>query len=477
MALGAGYRPDPRLPDELPQSLYVRVWPAAFPQTIPRLADHHALADVGLAALDTEAWCQHFGRFVPLPNNLQQPLALAYHGHQFRVYNPDIGDGRGFLFAQLRETGTDRLLDLGTKGSGTTPFSRGGDGRLTLKGAVREHLAACQLDALGVPTARTAAILETGEALYRDDEPSPTRAAVLTRLSWGHIRVGTFQRTAYQRDTAGRDALLAYCCKHFVADTIPDEPGAQALAVLDHAVARNAELGAHWLMAGFVHGVLNTDNININGESFDYGPWRFLPTYDRSYTAAYFDEMGLYAFGRQPSGIKWALARLAECFLDIADRDSLAAILERFDERFHAGANRVLCARLNLVPRGYTADQRLLQALLDFLETSQAGFEQTLYDLYGGPARADQRAASPQAHLYDGEAFQNLARELAAYGCAEPRRLAHPYFRRGQPVTLLGDEVEALWTAIAERDDWAPLHAKLAAIGEMKAAQHPSSVL
>ena len=124
---------------------------------------------------------------------------MRYHGHQFRVYNPDLGDGRGFLFAQLREAGTGRLLDLGTKGSGQTPWSRTADGRLTLKGGVREVLAAEMLEALGVPTSRAFSLIETGEALQRNDEPSPTRSAVLTRLSHSHIRFGTFQRHAYLR--------------------------------------------------------------------------------------------------------------------------------------------------------------------------------------------------------------------------------------------------------------------------------------
>ena len=153
-------------------------------------------------------WSAHFGRFEPLPDSLAAPLALRYHGHQFRVYNPDIGDGRGFLFAQLRDE-RGRLLDLGTKGSGTTPYSRSGDGRLTLKGAVREMLASEMLEALGVTTSRTFSIVETHEELWRGDEPSPTRSAVLVRLSHGHIRIGSFQRLAAKGDEAGHGAAGA----------------------------------------------------------------------------------------------------------------------------------------------------------------------------------------------------------------------------------------------------------------------------
>ena len=170
------------------------VEPADFPQAIPRVFDERAAASVGLDKLSEDERACAFVRFEPLPGAQPSPLAIRYHGHQFRNYNPQIGDGRGFLYAQLHETltleggGARRLLDLGTKGSGQTPYSRSGDGRLTLKGGVREVLAARMLEALGVPTSRALALYETGEQLERGDEPSPTRSAVLTRLSWSHLR-------------------------------------------------------------------------------------------------------------------------------------------------------------------------------------------------------------------------------------------------------------------------------------------------
>src|SRR5688572_10933941 len=185
---------------ELGDSFYDPVEPAGFPATILRFRNRRWAPAVGLDQLSDEDWIRHFGRFEPLPGNLPRPLALRYHGHQCRVYNPDIGDGRGFLFAQLRD-GEDRLLDLGTKGSGQTPYSRFGDGRLTLKGGVREVLATEMLEALGVDTSKSFSLVETGEALERNDEPSPTRSAVLVRLQHSHIRIGTFQRLAYFRET------------------------------------------------------------------------------------------------------------------------------------------------------------------------------------------------------------------------------------------------------------------------------------
>src|SRR5438552_11143012 len=162
-----GYRPDPKILT-LGPDFYDPVEPAPFPKCIPRFVNRRRAEQVGLK-LDEESWSRHFCRFEPLPDSLSQPLALRYHGHQFRVYNPEIGDGRGFTFAQLRDV-RERLLDLGTKGSGLTPWSRTADGRLTLKGAVREILATEMLEALGVYTSKTFSVIETGEALERGDE-------------------------------------------------------------------------------------------------------------------------------------------------------------------------------------------------------------------------------------------------------------------------------------------------------------------
>ena len=174
-APSAPYRPDPAILT-LADWLGDPVRAADFPQTTLRFRNDRAAAEVGLDHLDDAQWIAHFGQFRPLPDNLPDALALRYHGHQFQVYNPDLGDGRGFLFAQVRDA-AGRLMDLGTKGSGQTPWSRQGDGRLTLKGAVREVLATEMLEALGVATSRSLSVIETGEALWRGDEPSPTRSA------------------------------------------------------------------------------------------------------------------------------------------------------------------------------------------------------------------------------------------------------------------------------------------------------------
>ncbi|MBN9318902.1 MAG: YdiU family protein, partial [Caulobacterales bacterium] len=316
MPVSPAYRPDPRFA-ALGPDFSDPVRPADFPEAIPRVFNARAAATVGLDALTDAERSAHFHRFEPLPDNQPQPVAMRYHGHQFRSYNPQLGDGRGFLFAQLREAGTGRLLDLATKGSGQTPWSRQGDGRLTLKGGVREVLAATMLEALGVPTSRAFALFETGEALMRGDEPSPTRSAVLTRLSHSHIRFGVFQRQAY----FDRPDLIGVLVDHAVETYFPHRADApdRAIALLEEAVARTARLVARWMAAGFVHGVLNTDNMVVTGESFDYGPWRFLPRNDPTFTAAYFDSSGLYAFGRQPGTAFWNLQQFAGCLDLVAD--------------------------------------------------------------------------------------------------------------------------------------------------------------
>jgi uncharacterized protein YdiU (UPF0061 family) len=444
------------------------VEPASFPAHLLRYRNQHWAARVGLDDLSDQAWIDHFGRFVPLPGSFPRPLALRYHGHQFRSYNPDLGDGRGFLFAQLHDLRDGRLLDLGTKGSGTTPWSRNGDGRLTLKGGVREVLATAMLESLGVYTSKSFSLIETGEALLRGDEPSPTRSAVLVRLSHTHIRIGSFQRLAFLRDTASLQRLLDHSIAVAMPEAWREDPAERALAFLRQVCRNVAALGAQWMAAGFVHGVLNTDNINITGESFDYGPWRFVPTFDPEFTAAYFDHQGLYAFGRQPDTLLWNLARLAECLLPLAGQDQLEQALAGFVPAFRADLTRAILRRLGLAPAGEAADAALGQAVWSFLQASQVPFEQMFFDLYGGLAE-NRLTNSPAASFYAAESFAPLRAALLGRTPAEGARLDHPYFA-GSPCTMLIEEVEQIWASIAEADDWSLFRQKLARIGEMAEA-------
>jgi uncharacterized protein YdiU (UPF0061 family) len=455
------YAPDPRHL-VLGPAHHDEVRAAAFPAPTLRWRDDRAAAEVGLASLTDDEWLAHFGRFAPLPDNLPAPLALRYHGHQFGSYNPGLGDGRGFLFAQLRDH-RGALRDLGTKGSGTTPYSRGFDGRLTLQGAVREILAASQLAALGVPTCRILSVVETGEALVRQDEPSPTRGAVMVRLSASHVRFGTFQRLAHLGERHELRRLVMYVLETYLPHLDPgDDPAA---TLLGHEVWAHADLVARYLAAGFVHGVLNTDNLEVTGESFDYGPWRFAPTWDEAFTAAYFDTGGYYALGRQPEAFARNLGHLADALAPSSSRAALQAALAMFPAAFAAARVAAMVRRLGLVlgPRS----PALVDALLDFAARSRIGWDRLCFDLRGGDL--DRAAAGPAAALYRSEAFAPVVALLAAH-VAAPGALAHPYWSRPAPCAMLIDEVRALWAAIAERDDWAPLHAKLAEIRLLEAA-------
>ena len=463
------YRPSRRHAD-LGDGFFDVVAPASFPRHVLRYRNQDWAARIGLADLDDLEWVDHFARFVPLPDSFPAPLALRYHGHQFQVYNPDLGDGRGFLFAQVHDLEDGRLLDLGTKGSGRTPWSRGGDGRLTLKGGVRELLASSMLEALGVDTSKTFSLIETGEELVRGDEPSPTRSSVLVRLSHSHIRIGTFQRFAYHQDRAALGRLLDHAVQTYLPAAWREQESERALAFLELVVAAVARTGAQWLAAGFVHGVLNTDNINITGESFDYGPWRFLPTYDPGFTAAYFDHGGLYAFGRQPTTLLWNLTRLAECLLPLAPQSELERVLTGFRTVFPRELAVAVRRRLALRSGGEQADGALVEALFAFLQESQAPYEQVFFDWRGGLASAHRAAASPIAAMYEAPAFAPLRRAMAALEPGDEAGLAHPYFARPRPVTMLIDEVEGLWAPVAAADDWAPLAGRLAAIREMAEA-------
>ena len=450
MAAPQPYRPDPRIL-ELGEAFYDPVAPADFPQTVPRFFNRRWAERVGLGDLDEEQRARHLGRFEPLPENLLWPLALRYHGHQFRHYNSELGDGRGFLFAQLRDDRA-RLLDLGTKGSGTTPWSRRGDGRLTLKGGVREVLATEMLEAFGVNTSKTFALFETGEGLWRGDEPSPTRAAVLTRLSHGHIRIGTFQRLAYSGDTDNLAFLTRYCLVNLHGEEAGNDPLENASRLFDLVVSATATLAAAYLAAGFVHGVLNSDNIAITGESFDYGPWRFTPNWDEAFTAAYFDETGLYAFGRQPDAIQWNVAQLAGCLALLGQVPGLADSLASWAARFEAALTSAMLARLGVVARSEQEDRPLVAAIIKALQLRAVTIDRLFFDWRGG--------RDPGGATYAADPFRQLAAALDERTTAR----SHSYWSDPEPCSMHIDEVEAIWAAIAERDDWTSFEAKIVAV-------------
>jgi uncharacterized protein YdiU (UPF0061 family) len=474
------YRPEPRFFDLGPDYADA-VRPADFPRTVLRFRNDRAAATVGLETLSDAEWIAAFGRFEPLPGQ-PGPIAMRYHGHQFRTYNPDLGDGRGFLAAQMWEnpraqaasdrvasdSAPGRLLDLGTKGSGQTPWSRGGDGRLTLKGGVREALAPAMLEALGVPTSRAFSLIETGEALERGDEPSPTRSSVLVRLSHSHVRFGTFQRAAY----LGRKDQIETLVEHVRALYHPHVAAGDAPGLLRAIVEASAKLTARWIAAGFVHGVLNTDNLNVTGESFDYGPWRFLPRYEPGFTAAYFDQTGLYAFARQPEAVFWNLTQLAGCLKLVADVQPLTDALNGFGPAYIRELRAAFLMRLGVLSLGEAADQRLLDTTLALLREGGEAlrWEPLFFDWFGGFASSARALSGPRAKAYQGEAFDAFRFALMEHEPDRIDRLEHPMFAAREPEEMLIEEVEAIWSAIDADDDWGPFEAKLARLDAAREA-------
>lgn len=430
---------------QLGSDFYDEVEAARFPQEILRYWN---------SSLKINIEKSHFVKFTPLENNLAKPLALRYHGHQFQQYNSELGDGRGFLFAQLMIN--NQWYDLGTKGSGQTPYSRSGDGRLTLKGAMREALATELLESLGVNTSKTLCFFETGEKLARNDEPSPTRSAVLTRFTTGHIRIGTFQRLAYLNQLDNLKKLTSYCMNFYFHEKI-ETPIDEVMAAkfLQAAVDRNAALVAQVMMAGFVHGVLNTDNINIAGELFDYGPYRFIPGYDPDFTAAYFDHQGLYSFGRQPVSFLWALHQLAESLKLAFPALIIEPILETFSNTFNAAVHRHFFRRLNLKINTFEKNSELISEFFGFMESRKLGFEEMFFDFHS--KRVLLQPVLSQKYLEAGSLLQKLG-ELEV---EDPNLALHNYFGQEKPTTLLIAEIESIWASIAENDDWGPFEAKL----------------
>ncbi len=453
---------------ELGGEFYDPVVPATFPDCKARFLNHQAAHFLSLDELsnDSDSWARRLHRFESWPENIPTPLALRYHGHQFRHYNPDLGDGRGFLFAQIQ--GDDgQIYDLGTKGSGQTPYSRSGDGRLTLKGAFREALATELLESLGVKTSRTFSFFETGEHLDRNDEPSPTRAAVLTRMSLSHIRIGSFQRLAFLKETENILKLLRYSVRHYFPEISLDQTDLQIASQFLTSVSQKlASLSAQYMIAGFVHGVLNSDNMNVTGESFDYGPYRFLPHYDPNFTAAYFDHTGLYCFGRQPSAINWNVAQLAGSLQTAIPELPAKELIEGFGPYFSSEVLRLFFQRLNLkISEDPEQNEECISQFFLFLAQTRIGYEQLFFDLHSfglHHQNGNQRLQrSPAKEHYQSPLFHDLQQALLKYQILDEAKAKHPYFDRDLPCTLIIDELESLWKPISEQDDWSAFEKKI----------------
>jgi uncharacterized protein YdiU (UPF0061 family) len=425
---------------------YLRVAPDPAPA--PRLLVlNRSLADaLGLDLSDAEAEAWLSGASLP-PG--AEPIAQAYAGHQFGGFSPQLGDGRAHLLGEI-VTPKGARFDLQLKGSGKTPFSRGGDGKAALAPMLREYLISEAMAALGVPTTRSLAVVATGETVWRE---TALPGAVLARVAASHLRVGTFQFFAARGDQAQVRRLADYA----IARHYPDAAQAPnpALALLDAVIAAQARLIAQWMGLGFVHGVMNTDNMAISGETIDYGPCAFMEGYAPGTVFSSIDRQGRYAYANQPLILGWNLARLAEALVPLLDpvaetgvkiaNDRLAGIADRYRAEWLAVMRRKL---------GLSGEDPGDGALADDLLTAMQGADWTLTFR----RLADDAALRP---LFDDftamQAWLPRWRARAGEGAAQRIATANP------AVIPRNHKVEEALTA-ATAGDMAPFHALLAAI-------------
>lgn len=386
-----------------------------------------------------------------------EPIALAYAGHQFGGFVPQLGDGRAILLGEV--VGTDgQRRDIQLKGSGPTPFSRGGDGRAGLGPVMREYIVSEAMAALGVPTTRALAVVVTGEPVYRE---RALPGAVLTRVAASHIRVGTFEYFAARRDVDGLRVLTDHALGRHYPHAVGEANG--ALALLENVIQAQAHLVAQWMGLGFVHGVMNTDNTTISGETIDFGPCAFLDEYNPNKWFSSIDRSGRYAFSNQPQVAQWNLARLAETLLDlISDKEdeAVALAMERlqtFPAFYDAAVLRLWRSKLGLVSEE-PDDALLMRDLLERMAANHVDytlFFRRLCDSAADP-RADEAAAAlfdtPGAFMHWAEAWRH---RLAAERTSPAERAAA--MRKANPAFIpRNHRVEEALEAAMSRGDLAP---------------------
>jgi serine/tyrosine/threonine adenylyltransferase len=363
----------------LPSRFYARLAPTAVAEPRLLVLNRPLTEDLGLEpnALEPEAAALFSGNQLPEDAD---PIAMAYAGHQFGVFVPSLGDGRAILLGELR--GRDGVLrDVQLKGAGRTPFSRGGDGRAVVGPMLREYLVSEAMHALGVPTTRSLAVVTTGEQVFRE---RALPGAILTRVAASHVRVGTFQYFAARGDQEAVRELLQYViARHYPAARETQVP---ALTVLKEVAQRQLALITDWMLLGFIHGVMNTDNMAVSGETIDYGPCAFMDDYDPNRVFSSIDQGGRYAYANQPVIAQWNLARFAETLLFLIDPDPdraaalavevLEPFVEEFNTRFLAGMGRKL--GLSSPAAG---DAALIKRLLSAMQHAETDFTLTFRSL------------------------------------------------------------------------------------------------
>lgn len=387
-------------------------------------------------------------------------VAEAYAGHQFGVYSPRLGDGRALLLGELRAP-DGRIVDLHLKGSGRTPFSRGGDGLAALGPMLRELLVGAALHAQGIPTTRALAVVRTGEDVWREGGPQP--GAILCRVASSHLRVGTFQYAASMGEQGPLAELAAYAVRRHAPEAASAE--VPALALLEHVVAVQAELVAQWMLAGFVHGVMNTDNMAISGESIDFGPCAFLDAYDPDAVFSSIDTGGRYRFGNQPAAAMWNLARFAESLLPLMAADprdavepALAAV-RAFEPAYTAAFSAGLARKLGLS----ASDDELQLELLGAMAATRMDWTAWLRAL-----AEDREGELLDSRAVDstGEGVGRLRAWISRWEATLPegRDAARPAMLAANPAIIpRNDRVEAALEAAAE-GDLGPFERLLAAV-------------
>ncbi len=459
--------------ESLGADYYDDVVAAEFSQQTLRFRNDDLLIQLGLdpSGVRDGDFTEAFGKFVSPDHPF---LALRYHGYQFGEYNPGLGDGRGFLYGQVR--GVDgELYDFGTKGSGRTPYSRGGDGMLTLKGGVREVLAAEALHQMGVRTSRCLSMVETGLDLWRGDEPSPTRSAVMVRFSRSHIRFGTFERLNYLKRKDLIQKLLDHVIKYYYSHLTQVAGVDRYAQFYTELVQRVAELVAQWMAAGFCHAVLNTDNMSITGESFDYGPFAFLPSYNPDFTAAYFDHYGRYSYGNQPGICKLNLELLQQPLAAIIDRAEMTTALAKFEGYYFPYYKKLMLQKLGFKSETTPVRDELLVATLQLLVDTQVGYHQFFFEVSQAfklrwvndlNAILNETGLMPEVVANSGyQQWLHLYHQALSELPEAELNLVGSTLDRSNPATiLLRPQIESIWEPITQENNWEPFYDLLAKI-------------
>jgi uncharacterized protein YdiU (UPF0061 family) len=449
----------------LPAPFHTPAQPANAPA--PRLLVWNEALATGLgldsAALQPVAHELFSGRQLPED---ARPIAMAYAGHQFAHFVPALGDGRALLLGELRDR-HGVLRDVQLKGSGRTPWSRSGDGLAAVGPMLREYLVSEAMHALGIPTTRSLAVVATGVQVRRE-ELLP--GAVLTRIAASHIRVGTFEYFAARGDVDSLRALLDYSIqRHYPEISGADDP---PLEFLRGVALRQAQLIAAWCGVGFIHGVMNTDNMAISGETIDYGPCAFMDHYDPATVFSSIDQRGRYSFGNQATIAQWNLARLAECLLPLMSGGTEAAVeratgvITAFMDQFDQALLQQMRRKLGLTT-AQPEDTQLVRELLQLMQQQRADFTLTFRQL----ADAIEYGDTPALEL-GGNAIGNqrgsdwFARWRARLAAESQLPQDRPRAMRAANPAFIprNHRVEAALTAASERDDMAPFMALLALV-------------